>query len=80
MSARLTLLTETDVSEWTGIPVNTLRYWRQRRRGIPFIQISARTVRYDEEAVSHYLKSIEVQITSETKKPAVAAAGVNKNP
>lgn len=70
---RLVLLSEQEVSEWITVPISTLRDWRQKRINIPWIPLSDRKIRYDEAAVTGYLKSIEVQV--ETKKPGVAAPG-----
>lgn len=77
MGARLTLLTEEEVSQWLDTPVSTLKDWRQKRINLPFIPMSDRKVRYDQDAVTDYLKSIEVQV--ENKKPVVAATGQNIN-
>lgn len=40
------LLTPKDVSEITGLSVETLAQWRSQKRGIPFIKISRNCVRY----------------------------------
>lgn len=56
---RLTLLTEDQVSDWLQVPVMTLRDWRKEEINIPFIPLSGRKVRYDEDAVIAYLKSLE---------------------
>lgn len=59
---RPVLLTEEETSEWLGVPIGTLRDWRQKRINLPFIPLSDRKSRYDEKAVTDFLRSIEVQI------------------
>lgn len=65
---RLVLLTEEAVSEWLSVPVATLRTWRAERVHLPFIQVSARKVRYDEAGVIAYLKSKEVATVKEVTR------------
>lgn len=48
------LLTYPDVSEMTGIPVNTLRAWRQKNRGPTSTRIGRRVV-YREEDVRAWI-------------------------
>ena len=50
---------ETEVSEITGIPVQTLRNHRSRNQGLPFIKYG-RTVLYDVQEVYQYLDSRKV--------------------
>lgn len=63
-SERPVYLTEEEVSEWVRVPVNTLRDWRAKRINIPWVPLGRR-VRYIEESVAAYLKSIEVQVVQE---------------
>lgn len=49
-----TFLSETELSERLGIPVTTLRTWRNRRAGPPFVKIGPRAVRYSWQAVREY--------------------------
>ena len=79
MLARMVLLTELAVSEWIDVPVSTLRDWRAKRINIPFIPLSDRKVRYDQDAVTNYLKSLEVQVAPENKKPGAVTPGRDKN-
>ena len=57
---RLTLLTEDQVSEWLDVPVQTLKDWRKKKINLPYIPLSGRKVRYDEDAVTAYLKGLEM--------------------
>lgn len=52
--ARERLLFIGDVSEWTGIPVETLRYWRQLGRGPKSARLGGR-VRYRESDVQAWI-------------------------
>jgi predicted DNA-binding transcriptional regulator AlpA len=40
------LLTPEDISEITGLSVETLAQWRSQKRGIPYVKISRNCVRY----------------------------------
>jgi predicted DNA-binding transcriptional regulator AlpA len=52
--ARESLLFIEDVAEWTGIPVQTLRWWRQHGKGPKSAKVGAR-VRYRESDVQAWL-------------------------
>ncbi len=58
------LLRMEDVSEWTGVPVSTLRYWRLRDQGEGPAsgRLGARVV-YRESAVQTW---IDAQLSSES--------------
>lgn len=44
------LMTATQVAAWIGVHVGTVRLWARLGR-IPVLRLSARTIRYDPEAV-----------------------------
>jgi predicted DNA-binding transcriptional regulator AlpA len=48
-------LTEKQVSEVTGIAVQTLRNWRQLRRGFPYSKVG-RAVRYSTADVEEFME------------------------
>ena len=48
-------ITEEEVSEKTGLAVQTLRNWRHMRRGLPYVKIG-RSIRYGEMEVEAYMK------------------------
>lgn len=50
------LLTEDELSEVLGVPLMTLRWWRQRERGPEWVKIG-RAVRYSADAVQRYIDS-----------------------
>jgi predicted DNA-binding transcriptional regulator AlpA len=58
------LLNEQDVSTLTKVPRATLRAWRCRGSGPPFLRLSARTVRYRRDQVDAWLRSREVERTA----------------
>ena len=53
-------LNERQVSEVTGIAVQTLRNWRQLRRGFLYSKVG-RTVRYSMTDVEQYMESRKVK-------------------
>jgi DNA-binding transcriptional MerR regulator len=61
------LLTMREVSELTGIPVETLRYWRKRRRGEgpPAVQTEGR-VKYRTADVITWVDSLPTERTGAT--------------
>lgn len=61
MTERLALLSEQETSDWLGVPVNTLRDWRAKRKHLPFIALSERKVRYSVKSVNEYLEALEAQ-------------------
>lgn len=50
------LLSERDVSLETGIPAGTLRYWRARGLGPPYIRLGTRSPRYVRADVQAWLE------------------------
>lgn len=48
------LYTETEFSELTGIPVMTLKTWRSREQGPPYVKIG-RLVRYSRKTVMQFI-------------------------
>ncbi len=53
-------LTERQVWEVTGIAVQTLRNWRQQRRGFPYIK-AGRSVRYSVSDIEAFMESRRVK-------------------
>ena len=54
-------LNEKQVSEVTGIAVQTLRNWRQLRRGFPYSKVG-RAVRYSVGDVEQFMESRKVRM------------------
>jgi len=54
------LLTVQQVSELTGISVETLNQWRSLRKGPPFLKIEGRLVRYRRADLVKYLDACRV--------------------
>lgn len=54
MDSRERLLDIEQVHEWVGVPVNTLRYWRQRKIGPPSARIGRRVI-YRESDVEAWI-------------------------
>ena len=52
-------LNEKQVSEVTGIAVQTIRNWRQLRRGFPYSKVG-RAVRYSVADVEAYMESRKI--------------------
>ena len=49
------LLRAEEVSEVTGLSVETLAQWRSQRRGIPYVKISRNCVRYRQSDLDSWL-------------------------
>lgn len=56
-------LTEHEVSEITGLAVQTLRNWRVLRIHIPFIKLSRRTVRYERRDVLDFIRQRRIEVS-----------------
>jgi excisionase family DNA binding protein len=56
------LLTPEEVSELTGLALDTLAQWRSQKRGIPYLKIG-RAVRYDPVEVQAYLERCRVSVS-----------------
>lgn len=52
------LLSPEQVSAVLGVKVATLKVWRYRGRGPSFVRLSRKAVRYSEEAVKAFKKSL----------------------
>ena len=59
-------LTEKQTAEYTGTKITTLRSWRNRGVGIPFVKIAG-SVRYSKTDIDNYMKE-------NTRKPDPAGA------
>ena len=64
MTEKDDFLTEDELSAELGIPVPTLRTWRSRRVGPPFVKIGPRTVRYSRRGVKDYCDGRTVETGS----------------
>jgi predicted DNA-binding transcriptional regulator AlpA len=51
------LLTSRDVSQITGLSVETLAQWRSQGKGMPFLKISRNVVRYRETDLDAWLNA-----------------------
>lgn len=56
------ILNTKQVSEWTGVPVGTLRYWRHANDGPPSFSLGRRVV-YRREQVERWI-AVQEQATS----------------
>ena len=54
------LLTVQQVSELTGISVETLNQWRSPRRGPPYLKIAGKLVRYRKVDLVEYFEACRV--------------------
>jgi hypothetical protein len=53
--------TEKDVSQSTRFSLQTLRNWRHKRTGIPYLKLSGGSVRYKPEAVQKFMEAVTVE-------------------
>ena len=53
-------LTETQVSDLTGFALSTLRNWRFERRGIPYLRIGKRSIRYLYDDVVAFMETNQI--------------------
>ena len=61
------LLTPEQVSELTGLSVDTLAQWRSKKRHIDFLKIGRR-IRYDRRDVEQYLERCRVSVFEERRQ------------
>jgi predicted DNA-binding transcriptional regulator AlpA len=61
-----TLLTEKETAARLGLSASTLRNWRSKGQGPPFIRLSARAIRYSRADVDNFLMSRKRRSTSDT--------------
>ena len=66
VNSSMELLTAEDVSELTGLSVETLAQWRSQKKHIPFLKVG-RLVRYDREEVDRYFETCRVSV-SQTRR------------
>ena len=64
MTEKDEFLTEEQLSKELGIPVPTLRTWRSRRVGPPYVKIGPRTVRYSRKGVKEHCAGRTVETES----------------
>ncbi|MDQ5987906.1 MAG: hypothetical protein CSYNP_03654 [Syntrophus sp. SKADARSKE-3] len=53
-------LTEHEVAAVTGIAVSTLRNDRHLRRGIPYLKVGKRSIRYMTPDITGYMESLRI--------------------
>jgi phage terminase Nu1 subunit (DNA packaging protein) len=56
------LLTPVEISELTGLSLNTLAQWRSQRRGIPYLKVGRKAM-YDLADVQRYLDGCRVSVS-----------------
>ena len=61
------LLTPEEVSQATGLSVETLAQWRSRKRHLPYLKIGRR-IRYDLKDVEAYLKRCRVSVFEQRRQ------------
>ncbi len=64
---RTELLTAEDVSNLTGLSVETLAQWRSRKKHIPYLKVG-RLIRYSQKDIQVYLDSCRVSVTERRQK------------
>ena len=53
-------ITEIEVSNITGIAVQTLRNWRHERRGFPYVKVG-RSIRYELDEIDEYMQERKIK-------------------
>lgn len=53
-------VSEREISNLTGISVQTLRNWRHLRRGFPYIKVAPRFIRYDINQVEAFMEARKI--------------------
>ena len=61
------LLTVSEVSELTGMSVNTLNQWRSQGQHIPYVKLG-KAVRYLRKDVERYILSCRVEVPPERSR------------
>jgi excisionase family DNA binding protein len=61
------LLTPEQVSELTGLSVETLAQWRSRKRHLPYLKVGRR-IRYDPKDIGQYLERCRVSVSCERRQ------------
>jgi len=57
-------LTEQEVSKITGLALSTLRNQRHQRRGIPYLKIGGRAIRYKSADTTAYMEKHRISFDS----------------
>ena len=53
-------VTENELSNITGIAVQTLRNWRHERRGFPYVKVG-RSIRYELDEIDEYMQERKIK-------------------
>lgn len=61
------LYTPEEVSQFTGLSLETLAQWRCRKKGLPYLKLG-RCVRYDKREVLQYLQQCRVSVRKGQKQ------------
>jgi excisionase family DNA binding protein len=61
------MLTPKEVSEITGLSLNTLAQWRSQKRNINYLKIGRR-IKYDRRDVDDYLARCKVSVSTRRQK------------
>lgn len=64
---RVQLLTPEQVSELTGLSIETLAQWRFRKRHLAYLKIGRR-IRYDPNDIDQYLARCRVSVSCERRQ------------
>lgn len=52
------LLCQTEVQHITGLSASSLEQWRRHNKGIPYVKLGTKSIRYRESAVVAYCASL----------------------
>lgn len=53
------LMTESELSKMLNVKPSTIRQWRARGSGPPYIRINSRLIRYDRQEVGNWLERVD---------------------
>jgi len=74
------LLKEGQAAEFLGLSDNTLRDWRWRNQGPPYIRLSAKCIRYDKEQLGQWLREKTEQPKNKDKAQCPKNEGREQHP
>jgi excisionase family DNA binding protein len=61
------LLTPDEVSELTGLSIETLAQWRSQKKHLPYLKVG-RLVRYDRRDIDRYFETCRVSVSAERRQ------------